>query len=255
MKTSDIINEIATALAKAQGEFPVIQKNKDGKVQGVSKGSGKEYSFAYKYADIADVIAAVSKVLAANGIAFVQPTEFNSDGMMIATRLIHSSGQWIESEYPVCSVTGDHQKMGGALTYARRYALCSLIGVAAEEDKDGEGAERVPDLPARKQYPARHTETRQSPPREESPKDEIPFQDFDHSEPDQTDAAVYLREGTQAIKDWKGDSASLKNWWAEEAPHRKAAGVINGTSEYADLFAVFSAKGLAIAERTNGGRK
>lgn len=153
MNTSEHINEIATALAKAQGEFPQIPKGKKATVRGVSK-SGKEYEMTYKYADIADVLSAIAPVLSANDICYTQPTVMLDTGMFIETRLVHAkSGQWMSSLYPVCGIQGDHQKMGGSLTYARRYALCSILGVAAEEDLDAQHAEEAPAPPKRKAAP------------------------------------------------------------------------------------------------------
>lgn len=136
MTTSEQINEVAAALATAQGEFPQIIKTSTATVTGRDGRQG----YSYKYADIADVLKQILPVLAKHKLAVIQPTVIDGSGLFIKTRLVHASGQWIESEYPVCSVNGDHQKMGGAMTYARRYALCSLIGVAADEDTDGQEA-------------------------------------------------------------------------------------------------------------------
>jgi ERF superfamily len=150
LQTSTDINEIAAALAGAQGEFPSIEKRRQALVEGVSRTSGKPYKLSYAYADIADVLSAVLPVLSKHKLAIVQPTLVDERGMFIKTRLMHASGQWIQSEYPVASVTGDHQRMGGAVTYARRYALCALIGVAADEDVDGQTAEDVAPKRARR---------------------------------------------------------------------------------------------------------
>ena len=144
MQTSEHINEIAAALAKAQGEFKAIPKNKTGKVSGETK-TGKAFSYEYKYAALPDVLEGVKAALSQNGLAVVQATMISGGVIVLRTRVVHLSGQWIESDYPVCSITGEHQKMGAAMTYARRYALTSLIGVAADEDADGNGAESVRD--------------------------------------------------------------------------------------------------------------
>jgi len=143
MRTSDQINEIAKALAKAQGEYVVIEKNKKAKVKGQSR-DGKAFEYEYKYADISDVLASLLPTLSRNEIMTVQSTYIADGGLYLTTRLAHSSGQWIESDYPVCAINGDHQKMGGAMTYARRYALSSIAGVAPDEDADGQGAEELP---------------------------------------------------------------------------------------------------------------
>lgn len=127
---SEQINEISKALAEAQVELTNPQKNK----------TAKAGSYSYKYADIADVLDCVRPVLAKHGIAVSQPTIVDGEILIVQTRLSHTTGQWMTSDYPVCRINGDHQKMGAALTYARRYALTSMVGVAAEEDTDGQGA-------------------------------------------------------------------------------------------------------------------
>lgn len=236
MHTSDQINEIAAALAKAQGKFPVIEKRKQASVKGTSKASGREYSISYAYADIADVISVISPVLSGEGISFIQPTVMVDGGMYIATRLMHSSGQFIESMYPVCGISGDHQKMGGALTYARRYALCSMVGVAADEDIDGQGAERTPPI-----VKSREQETRNDDP--PPPSDD----DFPGDREPITAAQEYVNDALPIIEDWKSNAIALKQWWDDEKPHREKAGVVNPSHEYERLFEAFKHKGLSLA--------
>lgn len=142
IRTSEAIADIALALAAAQAEFTPVEKKRQGKIEGESKNSGKGYSFTYAYADISDVLAMALPILAKHKIATMQPTVMDGNVLTIVTRLIHGgTGQWIESDYPVCSLTGDHKKMGGSLTYSRRYALTSLLGIAPDDDVDGEGSE------------------------------------------------------------------------------------------------------------------
>lgn len=140
MNTSENIDQLFTALAAAQGEIPTIPKTKRATIPGKDGRAG----FSYAYADIADVLEAIRPVLAKHKLSIIQPTVMDGSALLIRTRIGHASGQWIESEYPVCSLGGDHQKMGGAMTYARRYALCSLVGIAADEDTDGAEAEKTP---------------------------------------------------------------------------------------------------------------
>lgn len=144
MRTSDAINEIAAALAKAQGAFHSIPKNKTGKVSGTTK-AGKFFEYEYKYAALPDVLDGIKEALSSNDLTYVQPTVIADGNLIVLTRIMHSSGQWIESEYPVCAISAEHQKMGAAMTYARRYALTSLVGVAADEDVDGVGAASADD--------------------------------------------------------------------------------------------------------------
>lgn len=144
MNQSEHINEIAKALAAAQAEIKNPQKNK----------TAKAGSYSYKYADIADVLECVLPALSKNGIAVSQPTTLDGDVLVVETKLAHASGQWMTSIYPVCRVNGDHQKMGAALTYGRRYALTSMVGVAADDDADGHGAAEAAPPPAKRKSSA-----------------------------------------------------------------------------------------------------
>jgi hypothetical protein len=129
-----------TALAAAQAELKNPEKTKDGKVSGTTK-AGKYYEYEYKYADIGDVLEAALPVLSAHGLSVSQPTVIRENAIVLVTRISHGpSDTFTESEYPVCAINVNHQSMGAAMTYARRYALTSLIGVAAVDDTDGEGA-------------------------------------------------------------------------------------------------------------------
>src|SRR5687767_2258754 len=129
MTTSEQINEIAAALAKAQGVMKNAALNK------------VNPHFKSKYADLAGIRDTVIPSLAANGIAVVQTLDAASEGVAycLLTRLIHTSGQWIESLCPIPSGQ-DMQKMGSAITYARRYSLSAICGIAADEDDDANAA-------------------------------------------------------------------------------------------------------------------
>ena len=131
-------DNIFAALAAAQAELKNPEKNKEGKVTGVSK-TGQKYEYTFSYADIGDVLACVLPVLSKHGLALTQPTRIQDGSIVLVTR-VHFGAEVIESEYPVCSLNGNHQAMGSAMTYARRYALTSLLGVSAVDDTDGEGA-------------------------------------------------------------------------------------------------------------------
>ncbi len=137
MLHSQEIGELAADLSKAQAGFPPIKKTHTADVR-----SKHGASYKYNYADLADVLEMVRPSLAKYELAILQPiTKVAGEGRII-TLLIHSSGQWIRSEYSLrlaADVTDTPQAWGSAITYARRYSLCSLLGVAAEEDDDGTG--------------------------------------------------------------------------------------------------------------------
>jgi len=119
MNTSEQISELAAALAAAQGMMENAVMNRTNP------------HFKSRYADLAAIINAARKPLSTNGLAFVQTI---GEGVL-HTRLLHTSGQWIASEHPL-PMSGKPQEIGSALTYARRYSLSALIGIAADEDDD-----------------------------------------------------------------------------------------------------------------------
>lgn len=126
MNQSTTIGALAASLAKAQKSFkPAI------------KDANNPF-FKSKYVDLAGAIDAVRDALADNGLALVQSTDAG-DKMVLHTTLLHSSGEWISGTYPITAVKTDPQGIGSAVTYARRYSLMALLGIAAEDD-DGEAA-------------------------------------------------------------------------------------------------------------------
>ena len=129
MMTEDY-GEIAAALAKAQAAFPSITRDKTVTVR---TKTGGEYRFAY--APLDSILSAVRKPLADNGLALVQLL----DGDALVTLLLHGSGQSISGRTPTPQI-GEIQAFGSAITYLRRYAIQALLGIAAEEDDDGNRA-------------------------------------------------------------------------------------------------------------------
>ena len=126
---SENINELATALSKAQGRIVTAKKDKQNPY------------FKSSYADLSSVWDACRTALSDNGLAIVQAVQTTDNRMELVTTLAHSSGQWIKSQMPVITAKNDPQSIGSALTYYRRYALAAMVGVAAsEEDDDGNKA-------------------------------------------------------------------------------------------------------------------
>ncbi len=127
MKTSDNINELATALSKAQEE-----------IHNPSKSADNPF-FKSRYADLAEVLSVVRPAFSAQGLSFIQmPFTSESGNAGVTTRLMHSSGQWMEEsiDIPLQSTKNIAQETGKTITYLRRYALASFAGVA-QEDNDG----------------------------------------------------------------------------------------------------------------------
>lgn len=119
---------LATALAKAQSEMSNAAFNK------------VNPHFKNKYADLAAIRDAVMPALNKHGLALVQMTAIHDGAMTLVTRILHESGEIIESQYPL-PMAARPQELGSALTYARRYSMAAICGIAAEEDDDGNTAE------------------------------------------------------------------------------------------------------------------
>jgi hypothetical protein len=128
---------LAAALAKAQGELVNPEKSLIATIR-VDRRGGAEQTF--RYAPLSSGLDIVRKVLGQHEIATVQTTSIDQTAGMVnlTTVLAHSSGEWIASDWPVCAIaeTATPHRMGAALTYARRYALFTLVGIAGEDDLD-----------------------------------------------------------------------------------------------------------------------
>jgi hypothetical protein len=126
----------AGAFLEAQKQMPAIRKDKKATIR--TKDGGQ---FSYTYADLSTIIDAVRKVLNKHGLSFAQSVEVYEGGVAVITRIYHSHGH-IEVFGPIVLPSGgDARAAGSAITYARRYALCAALGIAADEDDDASGAE------------------------------------------------------------------------------------------------------------------
>jgi hypothetical protein len=139
-RASETISKIAGALAKAQAELENPEKSLTAAIP--SPFPNRE-SRTFRYASLASGLDIVRKCLSKHEIAAVQATVIDLESSLIklTTTLVHGSGEWIASDWPVCPVseTSSPQKMGAALSYARRYALFTLVGIAGEDDLDAPG--------------------------------------------------------------------------------------------------------------------
>ena len=131
METSESIGKLAEALAKAQGA--IQNAAMDAKNPAFKKGS--EVS---KYATLASVWNACRSSLSANGVAVIQaPGTDDSGAVTITTTLCHTSGEWMRSEMACRPASPTAQAMGSVVTYLRRYSLAAMVGVAPDDDDDG----------------------------------------------------------------------------------------------------------------------
>jgi hypothetical protein len=135
-RSSESVAAIATALAKAQTELSNPEKAMVGTVYNVRSDS----PHSFRYASLSSGLDIIRKTLGGQQIAIAQTTDIDrANGMVnLTTTLLHTSGEWISSDWPVCrlSETSAPRRMGAALTYARRYALFTMVGIAGEDDLD-----------------------------------------------------------------------------------------------------------------------
>lgn len=129
MRTSEQLNELASALAKAQGLIEAAPKDKDNPF------------FKSRYADLSSIWNACRTSLSKNGLTVSQGFEpSGSEAVRISTRLMHTSGQWMESVLDLMPKDPSPQAVGSCITYGRRYALAAIVGVVTDEDDDGNQA-------------------------------------------------------------------------------------------------------------------
>jgi hypothetical protein len=136
-RSSETIGTIAAALAKAQAQLVNPEKSLTGTIRADGSGSAER---SFRYAPLSSGLDIVRKTLSQHEIATVQTTSIDEAAgiVRLSTVLAHASGEWIASDWPVCAIneTAAPHRMGAALTYARRYALFTLVGIAGEDDLD-----------------------------------------------------------------------------------------------------------------------
>jgi ERF superfamily len=135
-RSSESVAAIATALAKAQTELSNPEKAMVGTIYNYRSDAPQ----SFRYASLSSGLDIVRKALGGHQIAIAQTTDIDraSGTVNLTTLLLHTSGEWISSDWPVCelSATSAPRRMGAALTYARRYALFTMVGIAGEDDLD-----------------------------------------------------------------------------------------------------------------------
>lgn len=125
---SPTLGALAAALAKAQGQMRNARKD------------ATNPHFKSRYADLASILDACREPLATNGLSYMQRVTSCAEGVRVTTMLLHSSGEWVRDTCIMPVAQRTPQGMGSAITYGRRYSLAALVGVAAEEDDDGNAA-------------------------------------------------------------------------------------------------------------------
>jgi ERF superfamily len=148
-RSSETVAALASALAKAQAELINPEKSLTAIIRTGRAGDGER---SFRYAPLSSGLDIVRKTLGLHEIATLQTTAIDQTGGMVnlTTTLAHASGEWIASDWPVCPIaeTANPQRMGAALTYARRYALFTLVGIAGEDDLDAPDLCAGPNAPS-----------------------------------------------------------------------------------------------------------
>lgn len=128
MEMSGSIIKLTEALLKARSEMGIVRKDKYNDF------------FRSHYADLASCIEVTREPLANNGLVLIQTIGEHETGTLIETMLVHVSGEWIKGTALIPLVKRDPQALGSAVTYGRRYSLCSILNIAPDDDDDGEAA-------------------------------------------------------------------------------------------------------------------
>ena len=143
-RSSNKVGTLAAALAKAQAEIVNPEKSLTATIELPFPREGQR---TFRYASLSTGLDIVRKCLGQHEIATVQSTAIDRDSGLIklTTTLVHASGEWVSSDWPVCPTTETApHRMGAALTYARRYALFTLVGIAGEDDLDAPAVTPAP---------------------------------------------------------------------------------------------------------------
>lgn len=129
---------LAAALAAVQAELPRLGKTETGRVSG-QNSKGEQYSYEYKYADLAAISAEVLPLLGAHGLAFTSWPGVVDGKLVLEYHLLHTGGERMTGLYPISGNTA--QALGSSISYARRYCLCAVVGVAPDKDDDAAAAD------------------------------------------------------------------------------------------------------------------
>lgn len=128
---SESINELAMALSKAQGEYGIVTLNRENPY------------FKSRYADLDAILRAVRPAFANHGLSFYQYTSLQDGAGVLHSRILHSSGQWIESQVKINPPKNDIQSYGSTMSYMKRYSAMSLVGITTSEDVSDDDASFV----------------------------------------------------------------------------------------------------------------
>src|SRR5262245_45787321 len=145
MTRSESLGDLIASLIAARAQMGVIAKARRAVVE-TQKGG----HFEYAYANLSDLLGVAVPALCEHGLVLVQSPRFSEAAVIVESYLFHVSGQWIGNELGAPLAAGGPQAIGSLISYLRRYAAQSLLGVAATEDDDAQAAERAATRPVRR---------------------------------------------------------------------------------------------------------
>lgn len=168
MRHSENIDQISAALSSARGEFKDIKKTKEAKIKGET-AAGKAYEYVYYYADLPAIFEATVNAMAKHGLSLTQGfTGGGQEYSGVITKLMHKSGQWYETFYPLIPKSGkygvDMQGMAAGWTYARRQAINGMLGISSDDDTDSDFAMPSGPKPVSVPQPRQQTQPQARPP-------------------------------------------------------------------------------------------
>jgi hypothetical protein len=212
----EMSNNLAKALAAAQSEMKNAPLNRTNP------------HFKSKYADLAAIRDATVPVLAKHGLSIVQYTKMCDGTLMLHTRLLHESGEFLEGEYPLPAAYDKPQVMGSAYTYAKRYSWSAMLGVSAEDDDDGNAGQGAkPDITPKSATAPKDVATK-SPEWTEGPAKNVTelkamMRGFGRDLEACSDLAMFIALENASKPLWDQCKANLPSWWHGDGEDSKGA--------------------------------
>jgi len=257
-RSSPSIGTLASALAKAQGELVNPEKSLVATIRGDGP-RGTEQTF--RYAPLSSGLDIVRKVLGQHEIATVQTTSIDQAGGIInlTTVLAHASGEWIASDWPVCAIseTAAPQRMGAALTYARRYALFTLVGIAGEDDLDAPDLTTPTDPTPRPETPKAQGNGQLKITQRQSPwQGRRDAADHRHATPIlATEASAQLRDGLLTEVNELGSSDDAATWAHGKLADKNKLNAADAQAVENAFKAKLKALGVSVAHSSEAGER
>lgn len=199
--------QVCAALAIAQGAFKTPRRTKEATVEGKTR-DGRSYSYKYKYAPLEEIVDSVKEALSTNGLARHQYLVTRAGQPVMRTIIWHASGEWIASDYPIHPTKEGAQGFASGVTYARRYGLSLALGLAPEDDDDGNVADSNLPFEATAR-PANGNGAHKPPQAKPLPKEPEPQAVYDPETGEVTPHLIPVQQSQLGKADWVGWGGKL----------------------------------------------